>query len=160
MFLRGHVLLESTKKIQNYLQLELKSKFNKVAEIMTNAQKVKTAYLYTSNWKMKILKCHLKEQQNYMLIYDINKRCARPLQWKLWKSNEKINQLHKKNRPYSKIRSLSNVKRLIPPTFNTLITDIDMDMDLTVDQRYNKFGDKGERTICYVLKVVCFLLAK
>jgi len=40
-----------------------KSKFKVVAEIMTNAQKVKIAYLYTGNWIMKFFKCHLKNNK-------------------------------------------------------------------------------------------------
>ena len=32
--------------------IRIKSKFKMVAEIMTNAQKVKIAYLYIGNWKI------------------------------------------------------------------------------------------------------------
>lgn len=34
-------------------KIRIKSKFKMVAEIMTNAQKVKTAYLYIGNGKIK-----------------------------------------------------------------------------------------------------------
>lgn len=43
-------------------KIRSKNKFKMVAEIMTNAQNVKTAYLYIGNWKRKFLKCHLKNK--------------------------------------------------------------------------------------------------